>query len=72
MKVSVVVKPNSKTESVTLNADGTYTIRVRTPPIDGKANKKVIELLAEYFEKPKSSVNLIHGTAGKKKIFEIL
>lgn len=71
MKVSVTVKPNSKKEFVTVNEDGTLTVRVNAPPVDGQANKRVIELLSEHFKKPKSSVKLLHGSSGKKKIFEI-
>jgi uncharacterized protein (TIGR00251 family) len=72
MKVSVVVKPNSKIESVTADDNGVLTVKVRTPPIDGKANQRVIELLAEHFDRPKSSIRLVHGAAGKKKVFEVL
>ena len=72
MKVNVLVKPNSKKESVTEDETGTLIIRVNAPPIDGKANQRVIELLSEYFKRPKSSIQLLHGSTGKKKIFEIL
>lgn len=71
MKVSVAVKPNSKKESVTQNEDGSLTVRVNAPPIDGKANQRVIELLAEHFNKPKFKIELVHGSAGKKKVFKI-
>ena len=71
MKVNVLVKPNSRKESVTQNDDGSLSVRVNAPPTDGKANKRVIELLAEHFNVPKSSVELLHGSSGKKKIFEI-
>ena len=72
MKISVAVKPNSKQESVTQLEDGSFLVRANAVPADGKANKRVIELLAEHFGKPKSSISLVHGQAGKKKIFEIL
>lgn len=71
MKITVQVKPNSKSESVTKNEDGSYTVRANAPPIDGKANKRVIELLADYFDKPKSKIELVHGSSGKKKFFNI-
>lgn len=72
MKIGVLVKPNSKKEGVTTNEDGTLTVRVNAPPVDGKANKRVIELLSEYFKKPKSSIQIVHGSSGKKKLFDIL
>jgi uncharacterized protein (TIGR00251 family) len=71
MKVCVKVKTNSKTESVKIDSAGLLNVRVNTPPIDGKANQRVIELLAKYFKKPKSSIHLIHGKTSKNKVFEI-
>lgn len=71
MKVSVLVKPNSKKESITQNEDGTLVVKVNAPPAEGQANKRVIELLSQHFATPKSSISLLHGASGKKKIFEI-
>lgn len=71
MKVSVLVKPNSKKEGVTESAGGVLIVRVNAPPIDGKANDRVIAILAKHFKVSKSSVELVHGAAGKKKIFKI-
>lgn len=47
MKITVVVKPNARHESVEIQGDGTYLIRVNAPPQEGRANERVIELLAE-------------------------
>jgi uncharacterized protein (TIGR00251 family) len=71
VKISVTVKPNSRKESVTLEADGSYTVRANAPPIDGAANERVIELLAEHFGRPKSAVALVSGHRAKKKIFSV-
>lgn len=71
MKINVAVKPNSKRESVDILADGTYVVKVNAPPVDGKANERVIELLADYFLKPKSAIKLLSGARGKKKVFKI-
>lgn len=71
MKISVQVKPNSKKESVELQADGSYVVRVNAPPIEGKANDRVIELLAKFFKTAKSSIILVGGTKSKKKVFSI-
>jgi uncharacterized protein len=71
MKVSVTVKTNSKVESIEKNQDGSYCVRVRVPPVEGKANERIRELLAEHFKKPKSAVQIVAGLKGKKKVFEI-
>lgn len=71
MRVSVQVKPNSRKESVEAQPDGTYVVRAHAPPIEGRANERVRELLAAFFKRPLSAVALVAGQRGKKKIFEI-
>lgn len=71
MKITVAVKPNSKKELVELMPDGSYTVRVNVPPVDGKANERVIELLSKHFKQPKSLITLLSGPKSKKKIFSV-
>jgi len=70
MKLKIIVKPNARKNEVTRNADGTLVIRVVVPPIEGKANEKVIEVLSEYLNKPKRSISIVSGFKGKNKIIE--
>lgn len=67
MKIRVVVKPNSKKEAVEQLPDGTYLVRVNAPPTEGKANKRVIELLAKHFGCAKSKITLLSGHKSKTK-----
>lgn len=71
MKITVIVKANSKKESVILNEDGSYTVRANCPPVEGKANQRVIELLSENLNINRSKITLLTGRRSKKKIFEI-
>lgn len=71
MKISVTVKPNSKTEGVVPAGEREYTVRVAAPPVEGKANERVIELLAKHFGVPKSRVSIARGASGKRKIVDI-
>jgi uncharacterized protein len=71
MKFKVTVKPNAKKNEVTRCDDGMLVIRVSVPPIEGKANEKVIELLSDYFNKPKRSISIISGFKGKSKVIEV-
>ena len=71
MKITINVKPNAKREGVEPGADGALTVRVGVPPIEGKANERVVELLAKHFGVPKSRVTILRGTSGRKKVVEI-
>jgi uncharacterized protein (TIGR00251 family) len=70
MKITVQVKPNSKKESVELGDNGVYIVRVNAPPVEGAANERVIELLAEFFKRPKSTIELLNGHRSKRKVFK--
>lgn len=44
---------------------------VCAPPVDGKANARVAEVLAALHDVPKSAVRLTSGRASKIKVFEV-
>jgi hypothetical protein len=71
MKFKIIVKPNAKRNEVTQTVEGTLVVRVAVPPIEGKANDKVIEVLSEYLNKPKRSISIVSGFKGKSKIIEV-
>lgn len=45
--------------------------RVTAPPIDGKANKALIQLLAKEFKTPKSKIRILQGETSRDKLVEI-
>jgi uncharacterized protein (TIGR00251 family) len=70
MKISVRVKPNMKEEKVEKEG-GVFTVCVKEPAKEGRANKAVVELLSEYFKVPKSRIVILSGMKSKQKIIEI-
>lgn len=71
MKIQVQVKIQSKKEMIEKQEDGSFIVRINTPPVEGKANKRVIELLSKYFRVAKTKIRLVSGEKSKKKSFEI-
>jgi uncharacterized protein (TIGR00251 family) len=71
MKIFVAVKPNSRQESVEIQEDGSYVVKVNAPPTEGRANERVIELLAKALDLSKSQLTLISGHKGKRKTFRV-
>ena len=70
-RIWVTVKPRAKKEEVRKTDDGEYLASVHAPPQEGKSNKVLIELLANYFSVPKTSVKIIRGQTGRRKMIEI-
>ncbi|HEY9633696.1 MAG TPA: DUF167 domain-containing protein [Coleofasciculaceae cyanobacterium] len=71
MHKQVKVKPNSKKQSIEEFTDGSLTVHLKSPPVDGKANKELIELLAEKFNVPKSQIRIKSGLSSRNKLIEI-
>ena len=72
MKVSVLLKPNSRhREEVITNDDGSLTIYTKAPAIQGRANLAAAKLLAKHLGVASSRVKLLCGASSKYKIFEI-
>jgi len=72
MKFTVIVKANSRKNSVQVQDDGGLLVHVNVPPIEGRANKKVIELLAKFLNKPKSRFSIRSGQKSRFKVVEVL
>lgn len=52
-------------------SDAEYKVKVTAVPEKGKANEKVIELLADYFNVPKSLVSIVGGKTARMKIIDV-
>ena len=71
MKIQVKVKPNSKQQKIEQSEDGTWIIRLKSPPVDGKANQELINLLAKHFQVSKKQITIKAGLSAKNKLIEI-
>lgn len=71
MKIVARVKPNSKEDKIEKISKNEFFIFVKAPPIGGKANAAVIELLARHFNKSKALISIISGQWARTKVIEI-
>ena len=71
MQLHIRVKPNSKKDELSIGPDGIIQVRLKAPPVDGKANKYLIGFLAGFFGVPKSKVTLLKGESNRFKTIEI-
>ena len=73
MIINIRVKPGSKKGPLVRPnlIDDTLVVYVREPAVDGKANKAVVALLAEYYGVPKSRVEITRGHTSRRKTIEI-
>lgn len=71
MKLRVNVKPNSKTNEVIREGDGSLKVKIKAQPVEGKANKYLVEYLSSFFSLPKSKITLLKGETNSYKTLEI-
>ncbi|OIP75568.1 MAG: hypothetical protein AUK48_07365 [Oscillatoriales cyanobacterium CG2_30_44_21] len=71
MKKAIKVKPNSKKQEIIEQPDGSLVVYLKSSPIDGKANKELIELLAKKYGVSKSSITIQSGLSSRNKLVDI-
>jgi uncharacterized protein len=71
MKLQVRVKPNARVSSLEDGGDGTWLARIKSPPVDGKANEELIALIARHFGVRKAQVTITSGASGRDKRIRI-
>lgn len=64
--VNIKISPNSKKNEIINEGDFTK-IKITAQPIDGKANKALIEFLSRNFKIPKTSIKILKGETSKEK-----
>ncbi|MBD1891680.1 DUF167 domain-containing protein [Coleofasciculus sp. FACHB-SPT9] len=71
MKKQVKVKPNSKNQRIEEAEDGSLTVHLKSPPLDGKANEELIQILSKKFNISKSRIFIKSGLSSRNKLVEI-
>ena len=62
----IKISPNSKKNEIVREEEYTK-IKITAQPIDGKANKALIEFLSKNFKIPKTSIKILKGETSKEK-----
>jgi uncharacterized protein (TIGR00251 family) len=68
--LQVRVIPNAKRNMV-LEEEGRLKVYLTVPPAEGRANKALIELLADHFQVKKSSIRIVKGERARDKVVQI-
>lgn len=64
--VNIKISPNSKKNEI-INEGDITKIKITAQPIDGKANKALVEFLSKNFKIPKTSIKILKGETSKEK-----
>jgi uncharacterized protein len=69
--LQVRVKPRAGVSELSQVADGTWIARLKSPPVDGKANEELVGLVAEMFQCKKAAVTIKAGASSRTKLVRV-
>jgi len=71
MRVRVFATPNAKKASVTKISSNELEVKIDAIPEGDQANRRLVEILSEYFDVPRSSISIMQGHKSRVKILQI-
>jgi len=72
MRINIKARPNFKEEKVEKISDTDFIVYVKEPPVQGKANRAIVNALAEYFGIASTRIKIVSGWTSRQKVVEIL
>jgi uncharacterized protein len=70
-RIAVRVQPRASRDEIVGERAGVLVLRVKAPPLDGRANAAVCRLVAKRVGVPPSRVKVVRGESARDKLLEI-
>lgn len=68
---SVRVLPRSSRNEVIGESEGILRIKLTAPPVEGAANKALVEFLSDKLKVAKSRITILTGQTGRAKVISV-
>lgn len=65
--IDLVISPNAKKTEFVGEYGEALKLKIKAPPVDGKANEEIIRFLCVIFSVARSQVTLLRGETSKRK-----
>lgn len=72
MLIEVHVSTNAREANVVRIGENIFEVKVDERAVEGRANKRLMEILAKHFKVPKSRIRLVSGARSRDKVLEIV
>ncbi len=72
MMIRVYVTPNAREARVVKVSEDYFEVRVDERAVAGRANKRLLEILAEHFNIPKSRIIIVKGSKTRNKTLQVI
>jgi uncharacterized protein (TIGR00251 family) len=70
--IAVHVSTNAREANVVRIGENIFEVKVDERAVEGRANKRLVEILAKHFKVPKSRIRLVSGARSRDKVIEIV
>ena len=70
MRLSIRVIPRARQNKV-VEEEGRVKVYLTAPPVEGRANQALIEVLAAHFQVRKGDIRIVRGEKSRDKIIQI-
>jgi len=67
VKIEIQVQPRAARNEIVGPHGETLKIRLKAPPVEGKANEALVSFLAKIFKVPKRQVEIVSGLTSRRK-----
>ncbi len=67
----VIIQPRASKDEIVGLHNGRLKIRLKAPPVDGKANQHLVRYLAQLFRLPKNTIKVTKGQSSRLKTLQI-
>ncbi len=71
MRINVRVTAGAKEARVTKTGENSLEVRVDEKAAEGRANKRLLEILSNHFDVPKSRITIVRGLKLRDKMVEV-
>ncbi|MCL5264213.1 MAG: DUF167 domain-containing protein [Chloroflexi bacterium] len=70
-RLKIRVQPGASKNEIVGFQDDLVRIRLTAPPVEGKANKALVSLLAGILRVSKADISIVTGQAGREKLVDV-
>lgn len=71
MLIAIHAQPGAKRDALCGEFNGRLKIALNAPPVDGKANQKLIQFLSKRLGTSKSAISIVQGETSRDKKIRI-
>jgi uncharacterized protein (TIGR00251 family) len=72
LTLKIKVEPRSSKSAILGPYGDALKVKLTSPPVEGKANKELIDLLSKELKIPKKDIEIVTGQSSKNKVVKII